>query len=108
MSKNYTAANGGADEMEVLRKEIQERMMRNQEWDRLMRALRVHLQDSGWYDKVTSKAQVEAASASEKPQFSQVYQSIRDFALDSCPEDVKTELLKQIRAFISANVVDDV
>lgn len=106
MSKNYSSAGVGVDEMETLRKDIQERMMRNQEWDRLMRALRVHLQDSGWYDKVTSRAQ-EAANTSEKPQFSKVYQAIREFAIDSCPEDVKTELLKQIRAFIAANVVDE-
>ncbi|KAG8706291.1 hypothetical protein FRC08_001157 [Ceratobasidium sp. 394] len=104
MSKPY--ANGGVDmdEVYLLRKDIQERMMRSQDWDRLMRALRIHLQDSGWYDQVTSRAQ-EAAAASEKPRFSDVYGSIREFAIDSCPQDVQAELLRQIRAFIAANVV---
>ncbi|KAG8774753.1 hypothetical protein FRC12_001842 [Ceratobasidium sp. 428] len=106
MSKSYTNGDVEMDEVSILRKDIQERMMRSQDWDRLMRALRIHLQDSGWYDQVTSKAQ-EVAAVSEKPRFSEVYASIRDYAIDSCPPDVQTELLRQIRAFIAANVVSD-
>ncbi|KAB5590628.1 hypothetical protein CTheo_5938 [Ceratobasidium theobromae] len=105
MSKSFGSADVDMDEVETLRKEIQERMMRSQDWDRLMRALRVHLQDRGWYDEITSKAQA-AAAASEKPRFNDVYSEIHDFAISSCPEDVRAELLKQIRAFIAANVAD--
>ncbi|KAF8752891.1 Tetratricopeptide repeats protein [Rhizoctonia solani] len=71
MSKMY----GGdveMDEVESLRKDIQERMMRSQDWDRLMRALRVHLHERGWYDEVTNMAQ-EAARGSAKPRFTDVY-----------------------------------
>ncbi|GAB1522153.1 hypothetical protein RhiTH_005263 [Rhizoctonia solani] len=82
MSKMY----GGdveMDEVESLRKDIQERMMRSQDWDRLMRALRVHLHERGWYDEVTNMAQ------------------------GSCPPEVRAELIKQIRAFIVANTVSE-
>ncbi|CCO30293.1 hypothetical protein BN14_04320 [Rhizoctonia solani AG-1 IB] len=101
MSKTY----GGdveMDEVELLRKEIQERMMRSQEWDRLMRALRVHLHERGWYDEVTSMAQ-EAAKGSTKPRFTDVYSAIHEQAIGSCPPEVRTELIKQIRDFITAN-----
>ncbi|QRV95588.1 hypothetical protein RhiJN_23606 [Ceratobasidium sp. AG-Ba] len=107
MSKSYVNGDVEMDEVAVLRKDIQERMMKSHDWDRLMRALRIHLQDRGWYDQVTSRAQ-EAAAASEKPRFSEVYSSIREFAIDSCPPDVQAELLKQIKAFIVANTVSDV
>lgn len=106
MSKSYGSVDVEMDEVEALRKEIQERMMRSQDWDRLMRALRIHLQDRGWYDQVTSKAQ-EAAGGSEKPRFNDIYSAIREFAIDSCPEDVQDELKKQIRAFIAANVANE-
>ncbi|ELU41353.1 EnY2 domain-containing protein [Rhizoctonia solani AG-1 IA] len=75
MSKMY----GGdveMDEVESLRKDIQERMM-------LMRALRVHLHERGWYDEVTNMAQ------------------------GSCPPEVRAELIKQIRAFVVANTVSE-
>ncbi|KAJ1303827.1 hypothetical protein OPQ81_008249 [Rhizoctonia solani] len=101
MSKSY----GGdveMEEVESLRKDIQERMMRSQDWDRLMRALRVHLHERGWYDEVTSQAQ-EAARGSVKPRFNDVYSAIRDQAISSCPPEVRAELIKQIRAFIAAN-----
>ncbi|KAF8674602.1 Tetratricopeptide repeats protein [Rhizoctonia solani] len=101
MSKMY----GGdveMDEVESLRKDIQERMMRSQDWDRLMRALRVHLHERGWYDEVTNMAQ-EAARGSAKPRFTDVYSVIHDQAISSCPPEVRAELIKQIRAFIVAN-----
>ncbi|KAL5638931.1 hypothetical protein ACGC1H_003334 [Rhizoctonia solani] len=93
------------DQVELLRKDIQERMMRSQDWDRLMRALRVHLHERGWYDEVTSRAQ-EVARGSARPRFSEVYSAIHDQAIGSCPPEVRAELIKQIRAFIAANTVE--
>jgi hypothetical protein len=64
-----------------------------------MRALRVHLQDRGWYDEVTGKAQgmfvcgsisleflfvpAEVAARLEKPRFNDVYSAIHDFAIST-------------------------
>ncbi|KAJ1882796.1 hypothetical protein GGI13_004617 [Coemansia sp. RSA 455] len=96
MSKD-TAATAG------IREELLRRFIESGERERLQEILRSKLQASGWQDRVKDKCQKfvhENSNDIDKVTVDDMAEEVTPFARSSVPEDIKAEIMEDVRAFI--------
>ncbi|KAI7834132.1 enhancer of yellow 2 transcription factor [Kickxella alabastrina] len=86
-----------------IREELLKRFIESGERERLQEIMRTKLHTSGWQDRVKDKCQKivhENADRIEKLTVDDIAEEVTPFARSSVPEDIKAEILEDIRAFI--------
>ncbi|KAJ2727008.1 hypothetical protein GGI07_000125 [Coemansia sp. Benny D115] len=86
-----------------IREELLKKFIESGERERLQEILRNKLNASGWQDKVKDKCQKvihENSDRIEKITVDDIAEEVTPFARTSVPEDVKAEILEDIRAYI--------
>ncbi|KAJ1893475.1 hypothetical protein LPJ66_005733 [Kickxella alabastrina] len=86
-----------------IREELLKRFIESGERERLQEIMRTKLHTSGWQDRVKDKCQKivhENADGIEKLTVDDIAEEVTPFARSSVPEDIKAEILEDIRAFI--------
>ncbi|KAJ1662057.1 hypothetical protein GGF44_002445 [Coemansia sp. RSA 1694] len=96
MSKEASATAG-------IREELLRRFIESGERERLQDILRSKLQASGWQDRVKDKCQKfvhEHSTDIDKVTVDDMAEEVTPFARSSVPEDIKAEIMEDVRAFI--------
>ncbi|KAJ2707020.1 hypothetical protein FB645_001161 [Coemansia sp. IMI 203386] len=86
-----------------IREELLKRFIESGERERLQEILRSKLYSSGWQDRVKDRCQRvvhENTEGIEKLTVDDMAEEVTPYARSAVPEDVKTEILEDIRAFI--------
>ncbi|CED83947.1 enhance of yellow 2 like protein [Phaffia rhodozyma] len=91
------------DDQDDIAQAIKKRMIESGEWNRILRTLKIRLEDSGWEDKVRADAREQARSM-ETLNLEALLQSITPTASSSVPKDVKSDVENMIRQFLDENV----
>ncbi|KAJ1720288.1 hypothetical protein LPJ53_005067 [Coemansia erecta] len=86
-----------------IREELLKRFIESGERERLQEILRSKLYTSGWQDRVKDKCQKvvhESGEGVEKLTVDSIAEAVTPFARATVSEDIKAEILEDIRAFI--------
>ncbi|KAK9459472.1 transcription factor e(y)2-domain-containing protein [Lipomyces oligophaga] len=84
---------------------VHHRLVESGEYDRLSALLRQKLAASGWYDQMQELAS-ENLKTQDTPNFEDLVNDLEQKALDIVPDDIKIELLTQIKKFLD-DMVDN-
>ncbi|ODQ62496.1 hypothetical protein WICANDRAFT_60552 [Wickerhamomyces anomalus NRRL Y-366-8] len=96
-----------ANETDLLKAKIQERLIESGEYDRISTALKQKLAESGWYDNIKSIAN-DQISHEDSLNFSRLNQQLEPKALEMVPESVKNDTLLQIKQFLETVVEKEI
>lgn len=86
-----------------VREELLRQFIETGERERLQEILRSKLQSSGWQDRIKDKCQKvvnESKGNIENLTVDEVAEEVTPFARNSVPEEIKAEMLEEIRSFI--------
>ncbi|KAJ2784863.1 hypothetical protein GGI15_002116 [Coemansia interrupta] len=86
-----------------VREELLKRFIESGERERLQEILRSKLYISGWQDRVKDKCEKfvhESGEGVEKLTVDGIAEAVTPYARASIPEDIKAEILEDIRAFM--------
>ncbi|KAJ2216438.1 D-3-phosphoglycerate dehydrogenase 2 [Coemansia sp. RSA 487] len=92
-----------ANESTGVREEVLRRFIESGERERLQEILRSKLNESGWQDRVKDKCQKiihESGPDVDKLTVNDVVEQVTPLARTMVPEDVKAEILEDVRAFV--------
>ncbi|KAJ1728518.1 hypothetical protein LPJ61_003993 [Coemansia biformis] len=92
-----------ANETTGIREELLRRFIESGERERLQEILRSKLHASGWQDQVKYRCQQairDTRTPIEQLTVDDVAEEVTPFARSSVPEDIKAEILEDIRAFV--------
>ncbi|KAJ1945777.1 hypothetical protein FBU59_002210 [Linderina macrospora] len=92
-----------------MREELLRRFIESGERERLQEILRSKLLASGWQDRVKDRCQRairESESGIDKVTVDEIAEKVTPFARAEVPEDIKSELLEQARAFVYRSIPD--
>ncbi|KAJ2800616.1 hypothetical protein H4R20_003992 [Coemansia guatemalensis] len=99
-----------ASETTGIREELLRRFIESGERERLQEILRSKLHTSGWQDRVKDKCQ-KTINESEEPAdrltVDSIAEQVTPYAHAQVPEDIKAEILEDIRAFIYRALPED-
>ncbi|KAJ1730606.1 hypothetical protein H4S06_003491 [Coemansia sp. BCRC 34490] len=91
------------NETSGIREEVLRRFIESGERERLQEILRSKLNESGWQDRVKDKCQKiihESGPDVDKLTVNDVVEQVTPFARTMVPDDVKAEILEDVRAFV--------
>ncbi|KAJ2001498.1 hypothetical protein GGI04_003713 [Coemansia thaxteri] len=86
-----------------IREDLLRRFIESGERERLQEVLRSKLQASGWQDRIKDKCQKfvhENSNDLDKITVDDMAEEVTPFARSSVPEDIKAEIMEDIRAYI--------
>ncbi|WVQ97747.1 transcription and mRNA export factor SUS1 [Kwoniella sp. CBS 9459] len=82
---------------------IKQRLMETGDWDRIQKALRIQLEESGWADDLKDLAK-EKARAQETPNLENLMKDIHQSARTMIGESTRRDVMQEIEAVLDREV----
>lgn len=105
---NSTKAEEAFDNIDELRNQASKKLIESGERDRLMRLLKQRLMESGWRDELAAECKkVVRARGVDNITVDDLVQEVQPFARRRVPDEIRKELVDQIKNFLMKVMMSD-